>query len=362
MNLTHLTGIPLQLLTAVVVDLLIGDPRWIPHPIRAIGFLIDRSEKTLRKFTKSNHAEFFYGAVMVIFVVLITFGIFYLISYYMNIFLGNIFIAGGRFALSDIVIGVIGSFSLAYKGLRDSVCLILQQLKAEDTVGARKALSLIVGRDTERLESEGIVRAAIESLSENLSDGVIAPMFYFAIGGLPLAFAYKAINTIDSMVGYKNDRYQHFGKFGAKLDDAANYIPARLTAFFIIFGTVALKFLIMVLYPLICIIDGDTESRAAKLRRLSVRKSMMILLRDGDKHTSPNAGRPEAAIAGALSIALGGTSTYGGMMVEKPVIGNAKKTADLTKIDDAISVSFFAAIIGFVTLVTLSIYVRGFLF
>ncbi|MBF0518462.1 MAG: cobalamin biosynthesis protein CobD [Nitrospirae bacterium] len=348
------------LLTAFVIDLLIGDPGWIPHPVRAIGGLIERSEKTLRNFTKTNRREFFCGAVMAIFVVLITYIVFYLISYYINTVFANIFIAGGRFALSDIIIGVIGSFSLAYSGLRDSVVIILKRLMAGDTEGARKALSSIVGRDTERLDSDRIIRAAIESLSENLSDGVIAPMFYFAIGGLPLAFAYKAINTIDSMVGYKNARYQYFGKFGAKLDDVANYIPARLTAIFIIAATIALKLSLMIQYSLICIVKGNggTESRMVKKRRLSIGNTMKVLLRDGGKHPSPNAGRPEAAMAGALSIALGGASYYGGKVVDKPVIGNADETIDFTKIDDALNISFLATLIGFVSIAALSVILR----
>ncbi|MEO5356096.1 MAG: adenosylcobinamide-phosphate synthase CbiB [Nitrospirae bacterium YQR-1] len=356
MDIQYLAGIPLQLLIAFIVDLLIGDPRWFPHPVKAIGLLIEKSETSLRKLTSTKGGELFCGAVMVIAVVSVTYVFFYFINYYTNKVFGNVFIVGGRFALSDIIIGIIGSFSIAYCGLRDSVVLVYKLLQSGDTEGSRKALSSIVGRDTHQMEQPAIIKAAIESLSENLSDGVIAPMFYFAIGGLPLAFAYKAINTIDSMVGYKNTKYLYFGKTGAKLDDITNFIPSRLTAFLIVAGTLALKFISMLYYSVIYVIirKGDTD----RAKRLSVYKSIMVLVRDGGKHPSPNAGRPEAAMAGALGIALGGASYYSGILVNKSVIGDDGGAVDLVKIADALQITSFAAAAGFALMPALSIFVR----
>jgi adenosylcobinamide-phosphate synthase len=190
--------------------------------------------------------------------------------------------------------------------------------------GARIRLSHLVGRDTDTLEEKGLLKATIESLAENASDGIIAPLFYFAIGGLPLAITYKAINTMDSMVGYKNDKYKNFGWAAAKLDDIANYIPARITGMLI-------------------------SISAAIVSPSLFTCSLKTMFRDGRKHPSPNSGMPEAAMAGALGVRLGGPSSYRGLVVEKPYIGEEiqdRKNLYLEASKKAITITKITALLG----------------
>jgi adenosylcobinamide-phosphate synthase len=195
--------------------------------------------------------------------------------------------------------------TIALRELVSSAKLVLTFMKQGDLVTARSNLSMIVGRDTQNLDEDGVLRAVIETVSENLSDGVIAPLFYLAIGGLPLAIAYKAINTLDSMVGYKNEKYLSFGWAAARLDDLANFIPARLTGLLIVLFTFCY---FLARKP------GSALSPALD--------SFRVMRRDGRNHTSPNSGIPEAAMAGALGVRLGGPSTYGGVLIQKPFIGD----------------------------------------
>ena len=163
---------------------------------------------------------------------------------------------------------------------------------------------MIVGRDTQHLSEEGVLRATVETVAENLSDGIIAPLFYLAVGGLPFAMTYKAVNTLDSMVGYKNDRYLLFGRASARLDDIANFIPARITGLLVVIAVFLL-----------------TLAGKAGRPAINARRALTVMLRDGRKHSSPNSGFPEAAVAGGLGVILGGPSTYGGIVIEKPYIG-----------------------------------------
>ena len=188
---------------------------------------------------------------------------------------------------------------------------------------------MIVGRDTQNLDEKGVLRAVIETVSENLSDGVIAPLFYLAIGGLPLAIAYKAINTLDSMVGYKNEKYLSFGWAAAKLDDAANFIPARVTGLLVVLASYCYYLLRK---------PGSALSVA--------RASFQVMKRDGRNHTSPNSGIPEAAMAGALGVRLGGPSTYGGVLVQKPFIGDAVSEDYRTASEQAVAIVVLAAVIA----------------
>jgi adenosylcobinamide-phosphate synthase len=192
---------------------------------------------------------------------------------------------------------------LATRCLSDEALKIYRQLAKGDINAARVQTSMIVGRDTVGLDEQEVTRAVVETVSENSSDGVIAPLLYMAIGGAPLAMAYKAINTLDSMVGYKNDKYLHFGWCSAKIDDIVNYIPARLTAILIAF--------------------------AALLMRFDFKGSVNTLIKDGRNHSSPNSGYPEAATAGAIGIKLGGTNMYFGKPVYKPTIGESKRPIEI---------------------------------
>jgi adenosylcobinamide-phosphate synthase len=272
-------------LAAVVLDLVLGDPRALPHPVVAIGKLISFLEPRLRRSFTSERVA---GCVLLLATVGVSYGIAALLL-------------STAYALAPdagIAVAVYLSWvSLAARSLHLESGKVANALESGDIPGARLALSYIVGRETEQLEEEEIVRGAVETVAENTGDGVIAPLFYLMLGGPALAIAYKAVNTLDSMVGYKNERYQHFGWASARFDDLANYLPARLTG------------LLMVLAAPLCALKGGEAWR--------------ILRRDCRNHASPNSGFPEAAAAGALRVRLGGTNRYFGKLVEKPTIGDA---------------------------------------
>jgi len=229
--------------------------------------------------------------------------------------------------LFGMIISVfLASLTLATKSLYDESKVVLNALNRGNMEEARKRLSMIVGRDTKDLNEEEILRAVIETVSENLSDGILAPMFYLTLGGVPLAMAYKAVNTLDSMVGYKNDEYRDIGCFSAKMDDMANLIPARLTGFIIIFS--------------------------AFILRLNWRDSWRIMRRDGQNHSSPNSGISEAAVAGSLGIQLGGENRYFGEIVRKPTIGDKIKEIDKRDIKKAWVIMFTSSLLMAVVCLT----------
>ncbi|MBE9536740.1 MAG: cobalamin biosynthesis protein CobD, partial [Proteobacteria bacterium] len=207
--------------------------------------------------------------------------------------------------------------TLSCRGLAKAAKAVLVPLEKGDMASAREALSHIVGRQTSKLEEEEIVRATVETVAENTSDGVIAPLFYLFLGGVPLAMAYKAINTLDSMLGYKNDRYKDFGWASARLDDFANFIPARLTALLM----VAVAFIL----------------------KMDWRQAWRIMARDNSNHPSPNAGWPEAATAGALGVQLGGENSYPGRVEQRPYIGDAKNKLNPDAISACLRIMYFTS-------------------
>lgn len=283
------------LLIAIVIDLLIGDPVKIHHPVVIIGKVISFLEKILRKLVKSKLGEIIAGGILVLIVLSMTYFVSiyllrlaYLINHYFGLLLHLYLIAS----------------TIAIKGLAQAGMKIYHHLISDDINSARKNLSYIVGRDTDKMEKEDIVRATVETIAENTSDGIIAPIFYYLLGGLPLAMTYKAVNTMDSMLGYLNAQYRYFGKVAARLDDLANYIPARLTGIFF------------------CLV-AVTKKRG--------KKALQIMLRDANKHPSPNAGYPEGAIAGLLSIRLGGLNYYHGKASFREYMGD--KGRELKKED-----------------------------
>lgn len=308
------------LILAFILGLFIGDPVWLPHPVRGIGWLIRKIEGILRgNIRKKEKIERLSGLFLVITVVVFTYVPFYILNSLLLFPSSSSTIN----SLTILIMVYLISTTIAVKGLTDSAKLVIKYVGDRNLEEARKGVSHIVGRDTEKLDERGILKATIESLAENASDGIIAPIFYFAIGGLPLAMTYKAINTMDSMVGYKNDKYRHFGWAAARLDDIANYIPARITGILI------------------------AISSAIIYRSLfTVQSSLKTMLYDGKKHPSPNSGVPEAAIAGALGIILGGPSTYGGIVVEKPYIGVARNENYLAVSKDAINIVKTASLLG----------------
>ena len=315
------------LLLGFFLDLLLGDPSWLPHPIRAIGALIAALEKALRRlFPKRQGGELAGGAALVILVLALSGGFTLLVLWLcgqVGLWL--------RFLAETVLCYQL----LATRSLKGESMKVYQALKAGDLEGARHAVSMIVGRDTQRLDEAGVARAAVETVAENASDGVIAPLLFLTIGGAPLGMAYKAVNTMDSMVGYKNDRYLWFGRCAARLDDLVNFIPARLAGLLMCLGAGFSGF------------DGPNALR--------------IFRRDRKNHKSPNSAHTEAAAAGALHIQLGGPNYYFGKLVDKPAIGDADhpvEPLDIVRVNRLMYATAFLALVlccGVPLLVTLAL-------
>ena len=312
------------LILAFLLDLAIGDPKWLPHPVRIIGRTIQRSESFLRGYYRTPPGEKKAGVLLTIMIVAATLVITLVIQ-------EAIFWVSARTSviLGTILLVYLVATTIAVRGLVDSARLVIGSIKEGQLTLARHDLSMIVGRDTENLSSKEVLKAVMETLAENLSDGVIAPVFYYVVGGLPLAMAYKAVNTLDSMVGYKNTTYINFGWAAARLDDITNYIPARITGYLIVLSV----FLAMLSKK------GTSALGAAS-------RSFETMRRDGRNHTSPNSGVPEAAMAGAVGIRMGGPSTYGGILVEKPYIGENAREDYLAASEDTMRIAYITSVIG----------------
>lgn len=301
----------LSLAIGFIVDLIIGDPYRLPHPICLIGNTIKRLEKLARNvFPKTQRGELIGGAVLTVLVVLLAFAIPFLIILLLskiNFWLG--------FTAETIMCYQI----LATKSLKVESMKVYKALHSRDVEGSRRAVSMIVGRDTDELNAEGVVKATVETVAENTSDGVVAPLLFFALGGAPLGFMYKAINTLDSMIGYKSEKYLYFGKVAAKLDDIANFIPARITAI-----------LMIVVTP---------------LAGLNLRNAIKIFKRDRFNHGSPNSGQTESVCAGALEIQLGGDAHYFGKLYEKKTIGDSLYPSNLENIEESVRLMYGTAVL-----------------
>ncbi len=292
-----LTGDPEPLLAAalfgLICDAMVGDPAWlwkrVPHPVALLGSLVDRLDRTLH--VEAPRRALLRGALVAGLVVALAAGVGLALEAVATSLPGGWLIAG----LAAAVL-------FAWGSLERHVVAVARGLE-QGIEGGRNAVRHIVGRDPERLDRHGVARAAVESLAENFSDGLVAPLFWMLLLGLPGLFAYKAVNTLDSMLGYRNVRYLHFGRASARLDDAANFLPARLTALLFV-ATAALA--------------PDADARAAS----------RILRRDARRHRSPNAGWPEAALAGALGFRLSGPRSYGGTYGEEPWVGDGRAELD----------------------------------
>jgi adenosylcobinamide-phosphate synthase len=285
-----------QFAIAYLLDLILGDPKYFPHPVRGIGLLIRIFEKVLRWPSSRPSWEKAAGCLLAL-------------GLPAGVFLGTTLLIESvkivHPCAQSLLIIILAYTTLATRSLHKEAARVVRDLKEGRVSEARKNLSFIVGRETEHLTYPEILKAVLETLAENLSDGVIAPLFYLLLGGVPLAMAFKAISTLDSMVGYKNSRYLHFGWASARMDDLFNYIPARITGFLIFF----------LAWPL----------------GLSSEESWRIRKRDGAKSESPNAAIPEAALAGALQIQLGGPAIYHGVRSDKPFLGDDR--AEITLAD-----------------------------
>ncbi|MEG2198870.1 MAG: adenosylcobinamide-phosphate synthase CbiB [Anaerovorax sp.] len=281
----------LPLALGFFLDLCIGDPYFLPHPIRLIGWLIDKGEKVTRRILpKTKGGELCGGAIMAMAVCVICFLVPWLILW-------------GAYLIHPIVcMGMHTLFCyqiLAVKSLKDESMKVEKGLLEKDTEKARFAVSMIVGRDTQALSEEGMIKAAVETVAENTADGTVAPLLFMALGGAPLGFLYKAVNTMDSMIGYRNQRYLYFGRFAARMDDVLNFIPARVAAIFMIV--------------------------AAFFTGLDGKNAMKIFVRDRLNHASPNSGQTEAVCAGALQVMLAGNAVYFGKLYEKKTIGDDRR-------------------------------------
>lgn len=277
----------ISLLIGYSLDLIVGDPQGFFHPIRLIGTLISFVEGKLRLKCNDEKDERKAGAILWLIVVMSSFVVPFVI----------LFIAAKiNGVLAIIVEGIMCYYILATKSLKVESMKVYYSLKSNNLPEARKNLSYIVGRDVERLNESTVAKAAVETVAENTSDGVIAPMLFIIMGGAPLGFMYKAINTLDSMVGYKNEKYINMGRFSAISDDVFNYVPARISAYLMI--------------------------GAAFILKLDFKNAYKIYKRDKYNHKSPNSAHTESVCAGALNIMLGGDNYYGGIFVSKPTIGD----------------------------------------
>lgn len=304
-------------LAGFLLDLLFGDPYWLPHPIRLIGNGISFLEKKLLgSKTEEKHTtkeqELRRGVVLAAAVlsstVLVT-AVILVLAYEVHAVLGV------------LVESIMTYQILATKCLKVESMKVYKELQKGDLTAARKAVSMIVGRDTEKLDATGVAKAAIETVAENTSDGVIAPMIYTAVGGPVLGFFYKAVNTMDSMVGYKNERYLYFGRTAAKLDDIVNYLPARISALLMIAA---------------CFFLG---------KEFDGKHAWYIFKRDRYNHASPNSAQTEAVCAGALGIRLAGNASYFGKIVEKPYIGDAVRAVETEDIRRANRLLYATAVL-----------------
>ncbi len=268
------------LVVGFLLDLVLGDPTWLPHPVRWFGKMISFGEKKLNQ----GNSRILKGAILVTALTVLVLGVLIPIRMLLKDYPPVLF------AFESIMV----FFGIANRSLVSECYKVERTLKNKGLETARKQLSFIVGRDTQNLSKNQVRTATLETLSENLSDGVIAPIFYYALGGIPFMFVYKMVNTLDSMIGYKNKRFLLFGKAAARMDDILNFLPARITA------------LLMVLVALSW-------------------RGFMYILKYGHKHASPNAGYPEAALSGILNCRFGGANYYNGKLVEKPYIGKTDK-------------------------------------
>ncbi len=313
----------LALCIGYLIDLVVGDPHGIWHPVQGIGSSINLFEKFLRKvFPKTKKGERLAGVGLIFLVLLFTLGISYsllTLGYHIHPYLG--------FGLECIMCYQL----LATKSLKVESMKVYHELKKGDLSKARQAVSMIVGRDTDQLTQEGVAKAAVETVAENTSDGIIAPMIYMILFGVMGGFFYKAINTMDSMIGYKNDRYLYFGWAAARLDDVLNYIPARISAFLMMGASFVL--------------------------RLNWKEAYGIYKRDRYNHASPNSAHTEAVCAGALGIALAGDAYYFGKLVKKKGIGNPLREIHYEDIKIANRLLYVSSLLGMVLLVSLKILI-----
>lgn len=293
-----------ELFAAVALDLAVGDPRWLPHPVKGMGWVVSGTERAVRRIVRSPLAQRVAGVGLAV-----------------GLPAGSYLAGWGLIALGDrlhpiagqVLAIMLAATTLAIKDLVAHVRAVYAALEEKDLEGARRAVGQIVGRETATLPEREIARATVETVAESASDGIVAPLCYLVVGGPPLALAYKAVSTLDSMIGHRSEAYRYLGWASARLDDVMNWIPARLTGLLLV--------------------------GAAYARGYDGRGAWRILRRDAAKHPSPNSGRPEAAMAGALRIQLGGTNVYGGAVSERPRLGDPDRQVSAAEIPMAVDLA-----------------------
>lgn len=303
-----------ELVLAAVLDVVAGDPRWMPHPVRGMGVVISWFDSQVRTVCRSDQSLQIAGACLAL-------------GLPVAIYAAATWLIA-QAAMVSPLLGQLVSIGLAYttlagRDLFDHVQAVSRELQQGNLAGAREAVARIVGRDSAMLTEPEVVRATVETIAESTADGIIAPLVYLSLGGAPLALAYKAVNTLDSMVGHHDERYEHFGWASARLDDVMNWVPARLTG-----GFIALA------------------SGLATAEWHRVHDSWSILDRDGGKHLSPNSGIPEAAMAGALGVQLGGLNYYDGVAHDGELIGDDTTALTIAHVDQATRIMVVAAGLG----------------
>jgi adenosylcobinamide-phosphate synthase len=314
---------PLELSSAYLADWIFGDPRNFPHPVKLIGRMVRFLERKWLKEGDSPLKQRLQGGMLATLIVtgagFSTWAIIRMAGWIHPV-------------LSSIATVFFAYTTLATRNLYDEVNKVMKSLEQGNLDRARKEVAFLVSRDTDHIDERGICRALIETTSENTSDGIVAPLFYLAIGGPPLAMAYKALNTLDSMVGYKNDRYRYSGWASARADDLANFIPARITALLFILASFVLR---------------KNYNSAWKVAR-----------RDGRKNASPNSGYPEAAVAGALGIQLGGENFYFGKRMDKPHIGEETKPIRPNEVRESLHLMITTSLISGIATVLLTVFMK----
>jgi adenosylcobinamide-phosphate synthase len=321
--LTH----SIYLIFSYIIDRIVGDPRSLPHPVIFIGKGINLIEKIIR-VTVSDEKKL---KIAGIFLPLLIVGLVYITTFFM-ITLASTINSWLGICLEIWLI----STTIATKGLSDAGKEVYHHLKAKDFTKARQSLGMIVGRDTQTLDEKEIARGTVETVAENIVDAILSPLFYGLIGGAPLAMAYRAVNTLDSMVGYKNERYRYLGWASARLDDICNYIPARLTA------------LLLVITCLIAKLDATGAWKSIK--------------RDAKLHLSPNSGFPEAAVAGSLGIQLGGTNYYNGIASYRAKMGLTNRSIEADDILNTIKMMNISSVLGLIFFFILSFFINNYVY
>jgi adenosylcobinamide-phosphate synthase len=308
------------LCAAYLIDRVVGDPRSLPHPVIIMGWWITRLERVIRSLVKEESHLKVAGVLFPLVIVGGSYAVVWLLLW-------------GATFIHPVLAWILGAWlistTIATKGLADAGMEIARHLVAGDMEAARRSLSMVVGRDTERLDEPEVCRGAVETVAENIVDAIVSPLIYAAIGGAPLAMAYRAANTLDSMVGYKNEKYRNLGWASARFDDVLNYIPARLTALLLV--------------------------AASWLQRLDWKQCWEMIKRDAHLHPSPNSGLPEAGVAGALGVQLGGLNYYQGVASNRAKMGDAKRPLQAGDIVATIRLMYLVSLLCLLVSVMISI-------